>query len=79
MATLNQMGRNLTRNTFRLRKNSELNLAEMARATGVSRRTLGRIEQARSERRTYNPMLKTVVSLAQAAGITVDEYIKTSL
>lgn len=78
MATLNQIGRTLARNTAILRKDVEMNLSEMERLTGVSRRTLSRIEKARAERRPYNPMLKTVVKLAETAGLTVDEYIKTS-
>lgn len=77
MASLNQIGRTLARNTVMLRKDVEMNFSEMARLTGVSRRTLGRIEKAKAERRSYSPMLKTVVKLAETAGTTVDDYIKT--
>lgn len=78
MATLNQIGRTLARNTAVLRKDVDMNLSDMARLTGVSRRTLGRIEKARAERRPYRPMLSTVVKLADTCGLTVDEYIKIS-
>jgi|HigsolmetaAR202D_1030399.scaffolds.fasta_scaffold12858_5 Predicted transcriptional regulators len=78
MATLNQIGRTLARNTAILRKDAALNLSDMERMTGVSRRTLGRIEKARKERRPYSPMLKTVLKLAETAGVSVDDYIKTS-
>jgi transcriptional regulator with XRE-family HTH domain len=78
MATLNQLGRTLTRNTSMLRKDIDMSLTEMSYLTGVSRRTLGRIEQARAARRTYSPMLKTVVKLAAATGVTVDEYLNNN-
>lgn len=79
MATLNSMGRTLVRNTSQMRRWGDFNMSELAQATGVSRRTLGRIEAARRERRSYNPMLKTVVKLAEAAGVSVDYYIKFRL
>ena len=73
------IGRNLIRNTTSLRTESDVTVGQLAQATGVSERTLNRIEAARRERRSYNPMLKTVVKLAAASGTTVDEYIKTKL
>ncbi|MCU1492219.1 MAG: hypothetical protein JWM85_3624 [Acidimicrobiaceae bacterium] len=76
MATLNQIGKTITRNTTLLRRDVCMNLSDMERLTGVSRRTLGRIEKARAERRTYSPMLKTVLKLAETAGVTVDDYLK---
>lgn len=75
MASLHRFGRNLIRNTARIQKASELTTSELALATGVSRRTLGRMEKARKEGRSYNPMLKTVAKLASAAGITIDQYL----
>lgn len=78
MATLNKIGKTLARNTAILRKDVALNLSQMERMTGVSRRTLARIEKARKERRPYSPMLKTVVKLAETAGVPVDTYIKTA-
>lgn len=73
--TLNAIGKNLARNAVQMRKDSATNLTELAYITGVSRRTLSRIEAAKKARRSYNPMLKTVVKLSAAAGITVDQFI----
>jgi transcriptional regulator with XRE-family HTH domain len=78
MATLNSIGRTLTRNTRLLLRKSDFNMSELERITGVSRRTLSRIEAARKARRPYNPMLKTVVKLATAAGVSVDTYLSTN-
>jgi DNA-binding XRE family transcriptional regulator len=77
--TLNTMGKTFARNTVQIRKDSSTNLTELAYITGVSRRTLGRIEAAKKARKTYNPMLKTAIKLAQAAGVTVDELLNEKL
>jgi transcriptional regulator with XRE-family HTH domain len=77
MTTLNKMGRIVVRNTSSVRKDISVSLREMERLTGVSRSTLARIERAKVERRTYNPMFATVVKLAASAGVSVDEYTQT--
>lgn len=77
--TLNQIGKNLAANASRMRKDSATNFNELAHITGVSVRTLKRIEAAKKARRTYSPMLKTVVRLADAAGVTVDTFLKNRL
>jgi transcriptional regulator with XRE-family HTH domain len=76
---LNQMGKTLTQNTNSLKGAVEVGVTELATFTGVSKRTLQRIEAARRARRTYRPMLKTAVKLAAAAGVTVDDYINSRL
>lgn len=76
---LTQIGRTLARNAAVLRAQSTLNLTQTQEATGVSRRTLARIEKARAQRRTYKPMLSTVVKLANASGVTVDEFLTQQL
>lgn len=77
--TLNSMGKNLVRNTAVLRADSLLTVEQTAKVTGVSERTLNRIELAKKSRRSYNPMLHTVVKLAEASGVTVDDYISKKL
>jgi DNA-binding XRE family transcriptional regulator len=77
--TLNQLGKNLAANTVRMRKDSSTNIKELAHITGVSARTLQRIEVAKKARQSYSPMLKTAIRLADAAGVTVDEFIKNRL
>ncbi len=76
---LTQAGRNLTQNTKTLKGAVELSLTELAGFSGVSKRTLERMEAARKARRTYRPALSTVVKLADLAGVTVDDFIKTRL
>lgn len=76
---LNQMGKTLTQNTNSVRKAVGINTTELAEFTGISKRTIQRIEAARRARRTYRPMLKTAVLLAHFAGVSVDDYIKNSL
>lgn len=79
MANFNKIGRTVARNTAKLRKNAKLSLSDMERATGVSRRTLARIETAHSDRSPYIPSLKTVVKLAETAGVSVDTYVSTAV
>jgi transcriptional regulator with XRE-family HTH domain len=74
MISLNRIGKTIARNTTILRRDANLNVSQMARLTGVSRRTLGRIERARAERRPYHPMFATVVKLADTAGVPIDTY-----
>jgi DNA-binding XRE family transcriptional regulator len=76
---LNVLGKNLTTNATVMRKEAEMNLSQLAHFTGVSRRTLSRIEAAKKARKTYNPMLKTAIKLAAVAGVTVDEFISGKL
>lgn len=77
--SLNQMGKVITQNTNSVRKAVDVTQLELAEASGVSRRTLQRIEAARKSRRTYRPMLKTVVKLAAVAGVSIDDYINNRL
>jgi DNA-binding XRE family transcriptional regulator len=73
------MGKVITQNTNSVRKAVDVTQTELADASGVSRRTLQRIESARRARRTYRPMLKTVVKLAAVAGVSIDDYINNRL
>lgn len=73
--SLNRIGKNLAANSTTLRKKSDMSFAEMADATGVSRRTLQRIEAARKANRSYQPMLKTVARLAAATGASLDDFL----
>lgn len=73
--TLNKAGRNLISNANTIQKESLLTIKEMAEATGVSKDTLYRMNKARKERRTYNPMFSTVVKLAQASQISIDDLV----
>jgi transcriptional regulator with XRE-family HTH domain len=76
VASLHRFGRNFIRNTARIQKAAQLSTSELAKATGVSSRTLARMEKARKEGRSYSPMLKTVARLAQAAGVSIDQYLQ---
>jgi transcriptional regulator with XRE-family HTH domain len=76
---LNQVGKTLTQNARNLNVAVELSQNEMAAMSGVSRRTLQRIEAARKARQTYRPALSTVIKLADFAGVTVDDFIKSRL
>ena len=76
---LSAIGRTLAKNASVLRAQSALTLSQTEEATGVSRRTLSRIAVAHSRRRTYSPMLSTVVKLANATGVTVDQFLTQNL
>jgi transcriptional regulator with XRE-family HTH domain len=76
---LTQAGKTLTQNAGRLNRAVELTKTDMAAMSGVSIRTLQRIESARKARRTYRPALSTVVKLADFAGVSVDDFIKHKL
>jgi len=75
MQSLSNLGKTLARNASRLRRQNDLTVTQTAQLTGVSPSTLRRIEKARDARRTYKPMLSTVVKLARVSGVTVDEFI----
>jgi len=79
ITNLTEAGRNLTKNASRLKGAIELSTAELSAFTGVSKRTLNRIEVARKARRTYRPSLATAVKLANFAGVSVDEFIQSTL
>jgi transcriptional regulator with XRE-family HTH domain len=79
ISNLTEAGKNLTKNTARLQGAVALTTIELANFTGVSERTLRRIETARKARRTYHPAFSTVARLANFAGVTVDDYVKLHL
>lgn len=72
-------GRTLTKNAKSLAGAVNVNLTELAGLSGLSKSTLYRIETARKFRRTYHPMMSTVIKLADVAGVTVDDFIKSRL
>lgn len=76
---LNQIGKTILANTAASRLSIEATAPTLALISGVSVRTLQRMESARKARRTYRPALSTVVKLAAAVGVTVDEYIQGRL
>lgn len=76
---LNTIGKTFARNTTVLVKEVDLTATDAAKLTGVSRRTLGRIATARRERRPYNPTLRTLAKLSQTFGVTLDDFVKTSV
>ena len=62
-------------NTKRLINGSHLSYEQASEVTGVSASTLRRIAKAKREGRTYSPMLKTAIRLADAANASVDAYV----
>jgi transcriptional regulator with XRE-family HTH domain len=77
--TLNQLGKNLARNTGMMAKEAGIDLKQLSDLSGVSLRTLYRIEKARKARKSYSPMFKTVAKLASLAGVSVDDYVQGHL
>lgn len=73
--SLNKAGKILVQNVNTIRKESRLTVKELAEATGVSKDTIYRMNKARKERRTYRPMLSTVVKLAKASNISIDDLV----
>lgn len=76
---LTQLGRTMTQNASSVQKAVAANRTELADFTGISVSTLARIEKARKARRTYNPAFKTVVKLAEFAGVSIDDFVKSRL
>lgn len=76
---ITKAGKIIARNVAQIRKESEITQAQMAEATGVSRRTIQRIEQANTYGVAYNPLLSTAVKIANAAQITVQDLIYSQL
>jgi len=77
--TLNKAGRNIVSNAHVIQKESLLTIKQMAEATNLSTSTIRRMSKARKERRTYNPMFSTVVKLAQATQVSVDDLVSGKL
>jgi transcriptional regulator with XRE-family HTH domain len=63
---------NLPDNLKKLRKSKKLTLAQLAALSGLTKQSLSMIEN----QITKNPSLLTLVPLANALGVTIDELIK---
>lgn len=55
----------------RTMKNKDLEVATIAKKTGMAKSTIHELENGT----TKNPTIKTVVKLCEGIGITVDEFI----
>jgi len=67
------------RNAARMRWTSGLTRKQYTEATGISPSTQQRIEQHYLGGSTYNPTLQTLIKLASAYGVTLDEFTRTTL
>jgi transcriptional regulator with XRE-family HTH domain len=76
---LKEAGRNIVRNTTGMKNTGRMSISEMAIFSGISERTLCRIETARKARQSYKPAFSTVAKLATAAGVTIDVFVKNHL
>jgi transcriptional regulator with XRE-family HTH domain len=65
---------NVGRNTIEVRKANELSFPQLASVSGVSRRTLQRIEKARKDKAIYVPKESTITKLANLVGVTPQEF-----
>lgn len=68
----------LSANLRRLRKETDSSLSKFAEDTGVSRRTLTRIETL-GKVGGYTPTLGTVIRIANALQVQVSDVLKTKL
>lgn len=77
---LRKLSSNFVTNMKALRHANNMSVSDMSNVTGVSYNTIQRIERARKSRFcTYEPRLKTVMKVAEAAGCKIEDLIETRL
>lgn len=69
----------ITRNVVVIRQDIGLTQDEMASVTDVSRRTIQRIEKASQLGLSYNPTLSTVIKIANAFNVTIQDLVAEKL
>jgi DNA-binding XRE family transcriptional regulator len=81
MATISatRVSGTVLRNAARMRWTSGLTRKQYTEATGISSSTQHRIEKHYLEGGTYNPTLHTLVKLASAFGVSLDEFTRSTL
>ena len=71
--SLNRTLKAVTRNIHVLQADNELTTEGFARATGLAPSTVRRARRAYSERRSYNPTLRTLLKVGSATGLSLDQ------
>ncbi|HXP50880.1 MAG TPA: hypothetical protein VN922_13045 [Bacteroidia bacterium] len=77
--TLIRSGKTVARNATKLRRATGMSRNAFAKTVGISSYTMGLIESRYDQKERYTPALSTVIKLATAAGVSVEEFISTSL
>jgi DNA-binding XRE family transcriptional regulator len=79
MATIIRSGHTVARNATKLRRATGMSRNAFAKRVGISSYTMGLIEEKYDAKERYTPALSTVIKLATAAGVSVEEFISASL
>ena len=70
-----QATRTMSRNTRRYRRVHQLTRTELAHKAGVTHGTIKAMEEA--EWTTYNPSMGTVVKMAKATNMALNQFLST--